>query len=129
MAVKISRKALAKYLVENSTSDTLASEVAALLIDSNQTAELDSLMRDLNAMRSQVLGIVEVTARSAFSLDQQAKNEIEQLARKLFPSFKELIIHEEHDKTVIGGVNLNFPGMNVDLTLRRKLNKLKELAT
>jgi len=128
MATKISRKALATYLAENIGREGIAEEVATLLVESNQVADLESLMRDLNTVRSEKHGVVEVTARSAYPLDSQSKEDIESLARKLFPAFTQLIIQEVRDETVIGGVDLNFPGLNLDLTLRRKLNKLKELA-
>jgi len=86
-------------------------------------------MRDLNLIRAESTGVVEVTARCAFPINDQVRKDISDLAKKLYPAFSELILHEVHDDSVIGGVNLDFPGLNVDLTLRRRLNKLKELAT
>lgn len=128
MATKVSRKLLSNYIEENSGKSGLSREIAALLIDAGQTSELDSLMRDVNRLRSEKSGVVEVNAISAFPISDEVRREIENVARRIYPSLTELVVHEKLDKSVIGGVNLTFADSNLDLTLKRKLQKLRDAA-
>lgn len=123
---KFSRKDLAQYIAENlDNNDALAEKIAGFLIDHGKVSELGSIMRDVIDVRAQVLGVVELTATSAFPLDNTAKNQIENLVKERFSGVSEIIIHEKIDKTLLGGVDLDFANANLDLTIRAKLNKLR----
>lgn len=127
MAERFSRSALAKYLAGSSKpTDQLANEVAAFLIENGKTSDLDSLMRDVMEIRSQADGVVELSAESAYPLSVETKEQINQVARKLYPNSKEVIIHETVNPEVIGGVRLQFANASLDLTIESKLNTLRE---
>lgn len=104
----------------------LSQEIAAYLLDENRTNELDSLMRDIVAYRADK-GTVEVTAVSAHDLPQGVKQDIEKLIREHFPGVKEIIINERIDTDTVGGVRLELVGQQLDMTIRSKLNRFKEL--
>lgn len=123
---KISRTNLANYVAEHIDENNLAEKIAAFLIENNKTSELGSIMRDVTDLRSSKLGVVELTARSAFPLSAVSKYEIETVVKNNFKDVRQIIIHEVADKSVIGGVNLDFANANLDLTVRNKLNKLRE---
>ena len=124
---KFSRNDLAQYIADNiDDTDSVANKVAGFLIDNNKTSELGSIMRDVTSLRASEKGVVELTATSAFALDSEAKLMIEKLTEEHFKNVKKIIIHEVIDKSVIGGVNIDFANANLDLTIRAKLNKLRE---
>ena len=101
-------------------------EVAGYLLDENRTGELDSLARDLVDYRAKN-GLVEVNAISAHELSGQAVSEIKQKVKEIYPEVKKTIINQQIDQSQIGGVRLEFPGRQLDLSLRAKVNKFKQL--
>lgn len=123
---RFSRTLLIKYITENLSSADLSEKVAAFLIDNGKTSDLDSILRDVTEAQAVKNGVAELTAKSAFPLDVESKQGITQVVQKQYPSATKVIIHEVIDKSAIGGVNLEFANANLDLTIRTKLNKLRE---
>jgi len=106
----------------------LAQEIAAYLLDSGQTGQLESLMRDIMAYRSE-RGVVEATATSAHTLSARDITDIKQILHKEYPAAKSLLVDQTEDTDVIGGVKLDMPGEQLDLTVRAKVNAFKRLTT
>ncbi len=106
----------------------LSREVAAYLLGENRTGELDSLLRDVVAYRA-AEGIVEVTAVSAHEITDEVKQEIEQLVREQFTDVTNIIINQRIDASLVGGVRLELVDRQLDLTIRNKLNRFKELTS
>lgn len=104
----------------------LAEEIAAYLLDARRTGELESLMRDILQYRADH-GIVEVVAVSAFDLSTNVRKDIEAEVRRLYPDANEIIVSHRLDSTIISGVRLDFANQQLDLSVRSKLNKLKQL--
>ncbi len=123
-----SRAKLASYVAgavdDQQSFKTLAQDIAAYLIETGKTAELNSLLRDVSEERAQTKGLLEVTAVSAYELNAQEKQEIEAVARKQYPKVKKIVIREELDPAAVGGVKLLFPHHQLDLSIRTKLNRL-----
>jgi F0F1-type ATP synthase delta subunit len=101
-------------------------EAAAYLLDENRTGELDSLARDLIDYRAKN-GIVEVLAVSAHQLSEPVLKDVRQKVKQIYPNARTIIIDQQIDENQIGGVRLEFPGRQLDLSLRAKVNKLKQL--
>lgn len=123
---KVSRSQIVSVLAEKLGQKNLASEVAAYLLDENRTGDLDSLARDLVAYRAQG-GTVEITAVSAHQLSPTVEADIKSQVKTLYPAAKEIIINYRQDASQIGGVRLEFPDKQLDLTVRNKLNLFKTL--
>lgn len=127
---KFSRLKLAEYVrssMESGKSDQeIANEVAAYLIDAGKTAELDSLMRDVAELRAVQSGIVEVSVTSKFPLDPSVKSQLEDIAKSQYTGAKRVIMHENHDESTLGGASLSLANANIDVTIRNKLNRLRE---
>jgi F0F1-type ATP synthase delta subunit len=115
-------------LKSGANAEQLSREVAAYLLDENRTGELNSLMRDVAAVRASE-GIVEVTAVSAHELSDKVRQDVERLVREQFKSAKEVIINQRIDEALIGGVRLELIDRQLDLTIRNKLNRFKGLTT
>lgn len=121
-----SRTSLASYIADNIESSDVSKHVAAYLIESGKTADLDSIMRDVQEIRASQHGVVELTARSAFALDADEKSRIEQVAKGQYPKASRVIIHEVRDQSVVGGASLSLAQANLDATIKTKLNRLRE---
>ncbi len=123
-----SRSKLATYIAKSSGSKkspaNLATDVAAYLIDTGKTSELNSLLRDVAEERAVSNGFLEVTTISAFELNDIERQEIEAAARKQYPRVKNVVIRSEIDTSVVGGVKLLLPHHQLDLSIRTKLNRL-----
>jgi len=128
---KAKRAALAATLAQRvgkSANKTLAREVAAYLLAERRTADLASLMRDVVEARAEQ-GVVEVTAVSAHALDTKVRADIEKQVKKVYPAAKSIIINEQITPNVVGGLRLEFPGQQLDMSVRAKLSKFKQLTT
>lgn len=124
---KISRKQLAnminKMADEGQSPKKIAARTAAYLIDEKRTKELDSLLRDTALLRAQA-GRVEAQAVSARKLSEPTKSELKKLLSDTFDNAQHVMLHEEIDPSVTGGVKIDAPGLRADLTVHGRLNRL-----
>lgn len=126
---KVPRHELAKMLAEKFAgmpAKKLSREIAAYLLAEHRTTELDSLLRDIMQYRADS-GTVEVIAASAHELTMKVQRDIEAQVRTLYPAAKKIIISEEHDPNIIGGVKIELANQQLDLSVRSKLNRFKQL--
>lgn len=127
---KYSRSKLAEYIAaaikDGKAEAEISQSVAAYLIETGKTADLESVLRDVQEIRANDHGVVELTARSSFQLDADEKAQIERVAKGQYPGAKEVIIHEVIDKSVVGGASLSLAQANLDATIKTKLNRLRE---
>jgi F0F1-type ATP synthase delta subunit len=121
-------RTVADQTLKQGVSKQLSRELAAYLLSERRTGELDSLLRDIQHDWAEA-GHVEVVATSAFPLTSVVRADITKRVRTIYPKAEQIIISEVHDPTVIGGVRLNLPDRQLDLSVRSKLNKFKQLAT
>jgi F0F1-type ATP synthase delta subunit len=119
---------VADRALKQGDSEQLSRELAAYLLSEGRTGELDSLLRDIQHDWAEA-GHVEVIAASAFPLTAAVRADITKRVKALYPAAKEIVISGIHDPTVIGGVRLSLPDRQLDLSIRTKLNRFKQLAT
>jgi F0F1-type ATP synthase delta subunit len=101
-------------------------EIASYLLTEHRAAELEPLLRDIIDYRAQQ-GMVEVTAISAHELSGKDRTDIELFTRQLLPKAKSIILNTHLDPNLIGGVRLEIVSQQLDLSIRTKLNRLKQL--
>jgi F0F1-type ATP synthase delta subunit len=106
----------------------MSRSVAAYLLESGRTGELESLLRDVIEVRARH-GVVEVVAVSAYKLSDSVKADIKREVRKRYPDAKQIIITEQIDEDIVAGVRLEFPGEQLDLSVRNTLNRFKQLTS
>lgn len=128
--MKVTRKELAEYIAKRTLRvkdyKTLVHEVAAYLLHERRTSDLASLIRDIMKYRAE-LGIIEAAAVSAHTLSTDVTKEIRQILKQQFPDAKEVSVTNKIDENVVGGVKIELPGKQLDLTLRGRLATFKRL--
>jgi len=124
--VKIARL-IADRTLKKGVSRRLSKEVAAYLLSERRVNELDSILRDVQADWAEA-GYIEVQAASAHPLSTNVRADITRLVKRLAPDAKTVQLTEIRDPSLIGGLRLNLPNRQLDLSVAAKLNKFKQLA-
>ena len=128
--MKLPRRQVAAAIAERtlgiSDLKQLSDEVAAYLLSERRTGELDSLIRDVMQYRADH-GVVEVVAATAHPLTAVGRSDIQTEIQRLYPLATKVVVTEQPDATVIGGVRLGLANQQLDLSVRNKLNRLKQL--
>ena len=123
MAQRLSRRKMAGFVADKLQSGASArdamKEVAAHLVETGRTRELELLVRDIEDMLAGH-GVVVADVTTAHPLSSGIKAEIAKLV-----GAKKLQMREQIDPTVLGGVRVEVPGKRFDGTIRRKLLALK----
>lgn len=117
-----------KTLDKDLDRSRLSRSIAAYLLSTNRSAELSSLLRDVQQLRAE-RGIVEVIAVSAYELSIETKANIIGQIERLYPEAQNIIITEQRDPRVVAGVRLELADRQWDASARGKLNELKQLTT
>ncbi len=117
---------IAKRTMQTVSRPKLAQEIAAYLLETKQTAQLESLLRDVMAYRADN-GVVEATVVSAHPLNNDIKDRIKTILKSQYPHAKTMLLDEEIDPSMIGGLKIVMPGEQLDATLATKLNTFKRL--
>ncbi len=127
MARKLSRRALSAYiaeqLVDGNSEQDLAAHVAAYLIESHRTKELDLIIRDVQ-VRLAESGRVTGSVTTAFALADESRQAIEAFIKDRTNATK-VEVDETVDPKVLGGVKINLPGREFDATIAHALTTLK----
>jgi F-type H+-transporting ATPase subunit delta len=125
--VKLSRRKLSEYaaarLLKGDRSSVVMNELAAYLVETRRTRELELIVRDIEA-RLLSGGTALVTTVSARKLTDDAKHSIEKMVKAEHKEVKNIIMREQIDESVIGGVRIELPGSIADLTVRATLDKM-----
>ncbi len=117
------RKDIARAIVslsDKKSQKQLSAMLASYLVENRRTSELDSIMREVMRQREEGNGAVEVTATSAFKLNEATKKAVSELM-----GAKNTIINEVINTEMLGGVRLETSEKQLDLTVRNRLDRLK----
>lgn len=124
MATRLSRRKIATYaadkLIAGSPKKAVLREVAAYLIATRRTRELELLVRDIEELLAE-RGVVVADVVTAHTLTASTRAEI----KKLVGDKATLQLRESVDPSVLGGVRIDLPGKRFDGTIQRKLTALK----
>jgi F-type H+-transporting ATPase subunit delta len=128
--MKASRSKIAALVadktLENGVSKDYATEIAAYLLSERRVGDVDSLLRDIQELWARK-GYIEVLARTAHSLSEAEKAEIQKQIGALYPAAKQVVVTEVLDPEVIGGVRLSLANQQLDMSVEAKMNKFKQL--
>ncbi len=107
-------------------TDLLAKEIAAYLLYEKQTSELDSLVRDIMQYR-QDQGLVEAVAVTVSELPDKVIDDIEEMIEANHSDAKSVVISQRRDPGVVGGLRLDFANEQLDMSVKAKLSRFKQL--
>ncbi|HUD08288.1 MAG TPA: F0F1 ATP synthase subunit delta [Candidatus Saccharimonadales bacterium] len=129
--MKIPRHTLAHLLAQKSLHQGITDDddlqIAAYLLATNRTNEVNSLLRDIQSEWAKD-GYVNITAISANPLSSTDKSDIDKLIHSLYPKSKTINLSERIDKNLIGGVRIEFARYQLDLSILGTLNRFKRLS-
>ena len=124
MAVRLSRRKVTRHiadqLVAGESEQAIVTQLAAFLIDSRRTGELDLIVRDIEYALSG-RGVVMARVVSASSLADATRAAI----KDFVANGAQVQLEEFIDPTVLGGVRIDTPGKQFDSTIIRRLTMLK----
>lgn len=104
----------------------LAAAIAAYLLEERRTADLESLIRDILQYRLEH-GIVEATVVTAHDLSREVIQDVQQLLHKEYPHARKLNIDALVNPSVVGGLRIELPNEQLDMTVQTKLDTFKRL--
>lgn len=99
-------------------------ELAVLLVDQRLHGQVEDILVDISKEYARVHGIIDAEARTAYPLSDGLKKELIERVKQSTGA-KTVILHEEIDQSLLGGVIVSAPDMELDLSLKTKLTKLK----
>ncbi len=122
--VKASVKQLAEAiyaLIESAkTQKELTETIAAYLVVEQQTKDADRVLREVERLRYERDGVLEIVASSRRNLNESTKQVISQIFEA-----KNSKIVEQTGENLVGGVSIQALDKWLDLSIRGRLNQLK----
>lgn len=126
----ISRVDIAKVIGERTLhvkdAKELAREVAAYLLDTGRTNDLDSLIRDVMEYRAQQ-GVIDAEVVSAYDVTDATIRDIEDIVKTEYSKAKSVQVAKRIDPSVVGGVRVDMANEQLDLTIRNRIDTFKRL--
>lgn len=124
--MKLSRTQLAEYLIAN-PSKRAAQQVGAYLIGNGRSKEVDTVLRQVEAELNK-RGRTVTHVSSAHKLDADQQRSIVMLVKQLRTDIQSVEVINQVDPSLLGGVVIRTPEMEVDVSLRGRLNRLARAA-
>ena len=123
--MKLSRKQLAEYLLENPTKVAM-SQVAGYLVSEGRSKEVELVVREVE---SQLHGRGRTVARvsSARKLDAEEQKNVIKMLKAQNNSVESVEIINEIDPSLLGGVIVRTPETEVDVSIRGRLMRMKRV--
>jgi F-type H+-transporting ATPase subunit delta len=125
-----SRRQLARYAVDELAAKTslskLSKKLAAALLTGRRSKEADLLIADIEHELEERGYQTNALATSAHPLTPKLKKELAARLKKLTGT-KEVVLQEQVDKDVIGGVRVETSGRSWDTTIKKRLNDIREV--
>ncbi len=117
---------IAKRTLDMSDTKSLAREIAAYLLAERRTAELESILRDVMQYR-QDHGMLEADVVTAHEVQNNVLQDVKHLLQAAYPKAKTINLNQVQDTSVIGGLRIDMPNEQLDMTIKAKLSKFKTL--
>ncbi len=127
MAIRLSRRKITSYIADQLAAgretQQLILELAAFLIDSGRTKEIELIVGDVE-YELKNRGIVLARVTSAFDLATATQTAITKLIKEQ-TNARSVELEQFVDPTVLGGVRIDLPGLQLDTTIIRRLTTLR----
>lgn len=124
---RISRRKLARHaagrLAAGDALPSVLNELAAYLVETRRTRELELIVRDIELALLDY-GTAVATLVSARTLSAEAKKTLVDFVKQQYDGVSSVLTKEQTDESLIGGVRLELPGKRLDNSVKTKLEKL-----
>lgn len=119
---------IAEQTLQTDDPSKIAKEVAAYLVAEKRVSELESILREVMFYREKH-GIVEAQVASAHDLTDQVIADVKQLIEQEFSGAETIIVDQELDSSIVGGLRLNTSREQLDMTVKGRIDTFKRLIT
>jgi F0F1-type ATP synthase delta subunit len=128
--VSLSRRQLAVYaadqLLAGKRVSSIARDLAAVLVNSRRANQAELLAQDIAWELEHRGEVANATVTSAHELSEQLRKQISNFVKQS-AKVNQVIINENLDESVIGGVRIETAAHSWDKTLSRKLTEVREV--
>lgn len=126
--MRVSNQQLARVVIADleagKDSSQVAASLAAYLVAERRTKDADAVIREIGrVLRSE--GQIELNITSVRGINDDLKQAISELFKG---NAKNIIINEERNPAVLGGVLVESDEQRLDLTVRRQIQRLKGMS-
>jgi len=125
---KISRRRLAKTVVSELIAGKPQARVihslAAYMVEHKMAHQTEMLIGDITSEYARQTGKLTVEVSSAYQLSDAIRGQLTEFFTKETGAEK-VVLHESRDQQLIGGLVARTPDAELDLSVRRKLTKLR----
>lgn len=104
--------------------DRAVKELAALLLEERMHDQIEEIILDISKEYQLRHGMIEADVKTAFKLSAELKNKLIETV-KISTGAKKVLINEEIDQSLLAGVIISAPDMELDLSLKTRLARLK----
>jgi len=126
MAIRLSRRKIAEYIatqaIAGGSLKDLAKSLAAFLVDTQRTSEIELIIRDVEYQLAE-RGVVLASVMSTAGLSEATRKAVVTMVTKE-TSAKTVELKQFIDPDVIGGIRVDIPGRQLDATISRRLSLL-----
>ncbi len=126
MPARLSRRKVTEYiadqLIAGTRHDDVIRQLAAYLIDTRRTNELELIVRDIEYALSE-RGVVLAHVTSAFDLTETTKAAVRDMIAN-HTNAETIYQKQLVDPDVIGGIRIDIPSRSFDSTIAHRLNTL-----
>lgn len=125
---KVSRRRLAKTVVSEIIAGKpqmrIMRSLAAYMVEHKMTHQAEMLIGDISSEYARQTGKLTVEVISTHQLSDAIRKQLTEFFAKEAGA-KKVVLHESHDQQLIGGLVARTPDAELDLSVRRKLTKLR----
>ncbi|MCB9823220.1 F0F1 ATP synthase subunit delta [Candidatus Nomurabacteria bacterium] len=125
--MRLHRPQIAEAFVRQADKNGLnhaVKELAALLLEERMHDQIEEIILDISKEYQLQHGMVEADVKTAFKLSSDIKNKLIEKVKKTTGAQK-VLINEEVDSSLLAGLIISAPDMELDLSLKSKLSKLR----
>lgn len=99
-------------------------QLASFILEHRIHGQIDDILLSVEEQYQKSHGVIEAVATVAHPLTAALRTDLEQLIAEK-TNAKTVVLHENVDTSVIGGVNITTSRSSFDLTVRSKLDRLR----
>ena len=115
--------ALLSLVGDGVQAEHIGQAAAAYLVSNRRSKDYDAVKHDMLELRA-AEGTVEAVALSAYELSDTVKRELKVILSEQFKPGSQVVLEQAHDPSLVGGVRLEAPGLQLDLSIKHRLQQL-----